>query len=106
MGKYRNEEKYWKEGYGFSPKIHTYLRKKFPNIRVIGFDLISITSYLDRPLGKEAHKCFLNPDSPILLLEDMNLTDLSKGIVPSSIIVSPLFIDNCDGLPCSVYGII
>lgn len=104
MGKFRNEEKYWAEGYGFSPNVYIYLKKNFPNIKVMGFDLISVTSYLNRALGKDAHRTFLNPTSPILLLEDMNLSKVTIENIPSKIIIAPLFIDDCDGLPCSVFA--
>ena len=69
----RGSQKYWSEAKGFGAKVHTYLRKKFPNIRVFGFDTISLTSYEFREDGRVAHKAFLNPKEPILLIEDMDL---------------------------------
>ena len=51
--------------------------------------------------GRKAHKTFLNPEKPILLLEDMDLRDISTL---NKIIVAPLRIANCDGLPCTVFG--
>lgn len=102
----RDQDVYWKKGYGFSPNLYSYLKKKFPSIRVFGFDLISITSYLERAIGKEAHKAFLNPDKPILIIEDMDLTRIDESTAIDSILVSPLFIDKCDGLPCTIYATI
>jgi kynurenine formamidase len=57
-------------------------------------------------LGRESHKIFLNPKKPILLLEDMDLRDLNKNTKFKEIIVSPIRIANCDGLPCKVFGVI
>jgi kynurenine formamidase len=64
----RNERAFWEYNYGFSPKIYEYLREKFRNIRVIGFDSISISSWQNRDLGNVSHKVFLNTDKHILIL--------------------------------------
>ena len=101
----RGEEKFWKENYGFHPDIYDYLITNFSNIRVIGFDSISISSFANRMLGREAHKRFLNPKKPILLLEDMDLKDIDENTNLKEIIVSPLRISHCDGLPCTVFGV-
>ena len=100
----RDTDKFWERNYGFHPDIYDYLKNKFPNIRVFGFDSISVSSIQDRMLGREAHKSFLNPKKPILLLEDMDLRDITETTVFDEIIVSPLRIASCDGLPCTVLG--
>ncbi len=80
----------------------TMLKKKFPKLRVFGFDLISLTSKLDRDEGKKAHKSFLL-ENDILILEDMNLSELD--LCPNKIIISPLLIEKSDGVPCTVIAI-
>jgi hypothetical protein len=55
-------------------------------------------------LGREAHKRFLNPLKPILLLEDMDLRSIDNDTIFDKIIVAPLRIAKCDGLPCTVMG--
>lgn len=100
----REEERFWSKNYGFHPDIYDYLVEKFPKIRVFGFDSISVSSFKERLLGREAHKRFLNPDKPILLLEDMNLANINENRHFSKIIVAPLRIQMCDGLPCTVFG--
>ena len=102
--KFRDEEKYWKENYGFDPEIYEYLIKNFPDIKVIGFDSISISSWQNRDLGKVSHKVFLNPDKPILILEDMNLNNININSKLKNLLISPLRIGNCDGLPCTVFA--
>lgn len=104
IGIFREKEIFWKKNYGFAPEVYEYLIKQFPNIRVIGFDSISISSWQERELGKIAHKTFLNPKKPILILEDMNLSDLNSNVNLKNILISPLRIDKCDGLPCTVFG--
>lgn len=102
----RGERAFWEYNYGFSPKIYDYLVKKFPKIRVIGFDSISISSWQNRDLGKVSHKVFLNPKNPILILEDMDLRKITLDTKLSQLTVMPLRISQCDGLPCTVFGLI
>ena len=102
----RNKEIFWRENFGFAPEIYDYLTEKFSNIRVFGFDSISVSSITDRILGRESHKRFLCPKKPILLLEDMDLREIDSGVVFDKIVVAPLRIKKCDGLPCTVIGFI
>ncbi len=101
---YRDEEKFWNENYGFSPEIYDYIVKKFSKVRVLGFDSISVSSFRERMIGKKAHKRFLNPDNPILLLEDMDLKKITKQSKFEKLVIAPLRIKKCDGLPCTVIG--
>ena len=102
----RKKEIFWKENYGFHSDIYSFLIKKFTKIRVFGFDSISVSSFSHRMIGRESHKHFLNPKQPILLLEDMDLRNINEQTNMEKIIVSPLRIANCDGLPCTVFGFI
>ena len=102
----RDKSIFWKRNYGFHPDIYDFLVDKFRDIKVFGFDSISVSSFADRMIGREAHKRFLNPKKPILLLEDMDLRDIDKTTKLKKIIVSPLRIENCDGLPCTIFGVL
>ncbi len=101
----RDSCEFWEKNYGFHPDIYDYLRKCFSSVRVFGFDSISVSSFSNRLLGREAHKRFLNPEEPILLLEDMDLRKMKKGDSLKELWVSPLRIAKCDGLPCTVFGV-
>ena len=98
----RDSKEFWQINYGFAPSIAEYLRLHFPNIRVMGFDSISVSSFANRMLGRESHKEFLNPNHPILLLEDMDLTALTKESKIVNLDIVPLRIAKCDGLPCTI----
>ncbi|EDP3961025.1 TPA: cyclase family protein [Campylobacter jejuni] len=98
----RGQEVYWKENFGFHPDIADYIREFFPSVRLFGFDSISVSSFSNRELGRIAHRKFLDPKKPILLLEDMNLNEISKKDNIKKLIVAPLRIRNSDGLPCTV----
>jgi kynurenine formamidase len=100
---YRGLEKYWKEQPIINAALASNLKSKFPNLRLFGFDMISLTSKLDRSEGKRAHLAFL-VENDILILEDMHLAFLDQ--TPKQIIVAPLQIDNADGVPCTVLAFI
>lgn len=98
----REEKMFWDQNYGFSPELYNYFITKFPSLRVFGFDSISASSLTNESVGIEVHKKFLNPEKPVLLLEDMNLTEVSKNIKFNQVIIAPLRIKKCDGLPCTI----
>ena len=57
--KFRNDKKYWKSNPGILPEVASYIRERYIHVRAIGFDFISLTSFQNRSVGKEAHKAFL-----------------------------------------------
>lgn len=102
----RSMDIYWENNYGFSPDIYENLIDKMPNLRVFGFDTISISSFRHRDIGKTAHRKFLNPKKPILILEDMDLTEIYEDSKISKILLAPFRLEKSDGIPCCVIGII
>lgn len=100
----RDTNEFWETNYGFDPFLADYINKEFKNIRVFGFDSISVSSFAHRMIGREAHRAFLNPKKPILLLEDMDLTKINSNTKFNKLTIAPLRISNCDGLPCTVIG--
>lgn len=100
FGNHRGTELYWKNNPGLSPESAQTLRDQFPQLRVIGMDFISLSSFQNRALGREAHRQFLGGHRPILLVEDMDLEKLTER--PKKIICTPLMIDKVDGAPVTV----
>lgn len=104
--KFRYDEKYWSKNPGLSSDLAKGLRSNYPNLRAIGVDVISITSYLHRDEGRRAHREFLGNNyknsDPIILIEDMALEKYNSDI--RKVIVMPLFISHADGSPCTVFG--
>ena len=100
FGLYRGQEKYWKFNPGLSPESADALREQLPNLRVIGMDFISLTSFQNRPLGRVAHRAFLGGERPLLLVEDMDLSRLDAH--PKKMICTPLMIEKLDGCPVTV----
>ena len=99
FGAKRMEPEYWKDQPVLKKELATIFKQKFPFLRVFGFDLISLTSKLDREEGKLAHRSFLI-ENDILVLEDMDLDFLET--IPNRVMISPLLIREADGVPCTV----
>lgn len=97
--KYRNSVEYWNNNPGIHPSLAEIIKIK--GVRAIGLDLISISSFQNRTLGRLAHKAFLI-DNDILIVEDMNLKDLPEKL--NRIICTPLLVDKIDGAPVTIIG--
>lgn len=104
--KNRDKDVYWQNNPGFSPQLADFLRGSFPNLRVLGFDSISLTSFAHRQTGRKAHKCFLEGNRPLLLLEDMDLTNVSGNSSFKQITIAPLRISKTDASPCTVLALV
>jgi kynurenine formamidase len=103
--KYRGSEKFWNDNPGLSPDLALFLRTKFPKLRIIGFDFISLTSWKYRSEGKIAHSNFLksnNKENPICIIEDMSLKKIDFDI--ENIFISPLFVEDACGSPVTVFA--
>jgi len=99
FGEKRHDEVYWKAQPIIPASFAPLFKSHFPNLRVFGFDMISLTSKLDRSEGKKAHLAFLIEED-ILILEDMKLDELD--VTPNKVIISPLQLKSVDGTPCTV----
>ena len=99
FGAKRYQRKYWAEQPVIPAMLAGEFKKRFPALRVFGFDLISMTSKLDRPEGIKAHISFLL-DNDILVLEDMKLDELNR--TPERVVIAPLQMENVDGVPCTI----
>jgi len=101
----RNTNEYWEKGYGFHPETALFLKNNFPNLKAIGFDLISLNSYQNRPIGREAHKAFLI-ENDILIVEDLDLREITAKTKIIQLILAPLLIEDADGAPCTILTLI
>jgi arylformamidase len=102
FGEKRDQPEYWAAQPVIPAHFAKLFRSRFPLLRVFGFDLISLTSKLDRAEGRKAHLAFL-VENNILILEDMNLSSLHT--TPGAVIVSPLLVAAADGVPCTVIAL-
>lgn len=102
---FRSENKYWNDNPGLAAELAEYLRINFQNLRCVGFDFISLTSWKERSGGAHSHRAFLCPEKgirPILIIEDMSL-EIVRGTILWTI-VSPLYVDDGNGGPVTVFA--
>lgn len=104
--KFRGDEKYWKDNPGISRDCAAWLRSTFPNLRVIGFDFLSLTSWNYRMEGRESHFALLGNETiksrPVCIIEDMALNEINSSI--SRAYVAPMFVEGADGAPVTVFA--
>lgn len=103
--KHRVDAKYWNDGPGLAAELANYFREKFPNLRCVGFDFISLTSWNFRAEGRVSHEAFLTPEKsekPILVIEDMALAAINTGL--KNVIVAPLFVEDGNGGAVTVFA--
>lgn len=96
----RGTDRYWSANPGLSPELARWLRAEHPGVRAIGMDLLSVTAFAHRVEGRVAHRAFLDPQAPILPIEDMALAAVSGRL--DRVIVLPLRVPEADGGPCTV----
>lgn len=99
----RGEDEYWNNNPGLSPSLADYLRKRCPNLRCVGFDFISVTSWQHRAEGRLAHKAFLAPEDgsqEIWAIEDMSLANMTQQI--KKVVVAPLLVEDGNGTAVTV----
>lgn len=101
--KYRGSARYSRQNPGVHASLALWLRKRCPNIRAIGFDWVSLSSFRDREHGWEAHREFLGTRKPILIIEDMDLRFAAGAL--REVWVAPLRISGIDSAPCTVMGV-
>ncbi len=98
----RHRAKYWREGFGLSASLAGHLKSRYPALRAVGVDFISISRWGNREEGRTAHRAFLERD--ILLIEDMSLRDIGHEDKLRQVIALPLRFKGADGAPCSILG--
>lgn len=103
--KFRKEEKYWNDNPGLSAELSDFFRVFFPELRCVGFDFISLTSWKFREEGKKSHRAFLCPENgarEILVIEDMSLFKINGTI--KQVVVAPLFIEDGNGGAVTIFA--
>ncbi len=102
FGDLRGTREYMMENPGFDPDLADGLRSRFPKLKMIGFDSISLSSFASRSLGRMAHKAFLDHEAPILIVEDMDLSQIGQGIAIQEVMVMPVRVKKSDAAPCTI----
>lgn len=99
--KYRYIDKYHNDNPGLHSSLAEKLRLEFKNLKIIGFDSISLTSWRFRPEGREAHKAFLCDVPSFLIIEDVSFKELSNKNINWAV-VAPLRTSDGNGGPVTI----
>lgn len=102
MGSHRMEDCYWNDNVGVDTGVAEWLRNKFPELRFLGFDFMSVSGSHYRELGRKVHHELLGRD--ILPIEDMYLNPLNSGCSIVELIVSPYRVNGSDAAPVTVFA--
>ena len=98
---YRGEDKYHNDNPGLHASLADELREEFKNLKIIGFDAISLTSWKYRPEGREGHRAFLCGDNPFLIIEDVSFKNLKNNKIDWAV-VAPLRTIDGNGGPVTI----
>lgn len=100
----RDEEKYIWNSPIIDNEIPLHLKENYPSIKAVGFDVISVTSQLDRDEGKRCHYNFLSSETgrEILIIEDIDYSQVEKKSEIEEVVVLPLMFEQMDGAPCTI----
>jgi arylformamidase len=107
FGRFRAEERrYVDRSPGFGPAAAEFLMERFPALRALAVDFMSISSPAHEEAGAEAHRVFLGctryAARPILLVEDALLPDPMP--VLERVFVIPWRFEGLDSAPCTMFA--
>jgi len=99
-----NPGRYCRDHPWIHPEIPAFLRSACPALGLFGTDTISISSPAFRTEGRTCHKAFLCDRDPLLLAEDLDLSDpeLTKG--PFTVTIYPWLVEDLDGVPVFAFA--
>ncbi len=100
----RDDDRYIWNSPIIDSKIPLYLKEHYPSVKAVGFDVISVTSQLDRDEGKRCHYNFLSNATgrEVLIIEDIDYSLLEKESEIEEVIILPLMFEKMDGAPCTI----
>lgn len=101
-GDYRSEDKYHNDNPGLESSLADILCQRFSNLKGVGFDFISLTSWNHREHGRLSHRSFLGEPNNLLVIEDMDLTKVSEKDTFNSMIIAPLRVSDGNGGPVTI----
>lgn len=81
------------------PDLPEYLRNVFPHLKLVCFDILSVSVPGHRHEGQKTHKSFLCGSPPILILEDANLSDRIAVNKKYFLRIYPWIFEDTDGVP-------
>lgn len=81
------------------PDLPEHLKMVFPDLKLVCFDILSISIPVHRLEGRQSHRAFLCGDPPILIMEDANLSDPRLLHKRHYLRIYPWIFEDTDGVP-------
>ena len=86
---------------GMSPEGAKYIVERFPNLRALALDMISLSPVQHREEGRISHKILLE-GRDFFIIEDMNISAFPLNC--TRVLAIPLYIEGIDSSPCTVFA--
>lgn len=99
---FRSIDKYHNDNPGLNSSLANVLKSRFPDLKAVGFDFISLTSWNYREHGRESHRSFLGEPNNFLIIEDMDLTNVDSKTKFNWLIIAPLRTSDGNGGPVTI----
>jgi arylformamidase len=100
--KFRLTDKYHNDNPGLESNLADILKEKLPNLKGVGFDFISLTSWNHRAHGRLSHRSFLGEPNNFLVIEDMDLLEINNLTILNSLVIAPLRTIDGNGGPVTI----
>lgn len=100
-----NPDIYENSGPAVSSKTAKWLVEKFPGLKAIALDFVSLASYSDRADGTLAHQILLGKTQEkfICIIEDVNLGGLQNSHL-KKVFAIPLLVEGMDSSPVTMWA--
>lgn len=100
----RDRDCYWQDSPVVDAELPLYLKQKFPSLKAVAFDILSVTSRRNKLEGRKCHKNFLGQlgGKAILIIEDVDLSQVSNACQPDKIYIVPFLFEHMDGSFCTI----
>jgi kynurenine formamidase len=107
FGEFRADEpRYAGRSPGFGPEAAALLMERFPKLRALAVDFISISSPAHERAGADAHRVFLGCTAyaarPVLLVEDALLPNVLPPLL--RVFIIPWMFEGLDSAPCTMFA--
>jgi arylformamidase len=99
MSKLRMTDKYNSDYPWVDPELPGFLREHFPDLRLFGIDVISVSNPAYREEGKICHRNFLCLEPAIMILEDLDLSADRLSAHPWLMRLYPWVLETLDAVP-------
>jgi kynurenine formamidase len=106
MFRFRNSdrERYCTGHPWIHPDLPAFLRKTCPSLLLFGTDTISISNPAHREEGRACHRAFLCGSDPIILAEDLDLSEPALAGRRIQVTICPWTDADLDGVPVIVFA--